>query len=61
MGLNFYYYDGLQPKMRAAIINEHECTIQSWAISIDVLLRVINIDFIISNGNKKLKATCQCG
>ena len=27
MGLNFYYYDGLQPKMRAAIINEHEC---SW-------------------------------
>ena len=25
MGLNFYYYDGLQPKMRAAIINEHEC------------------------------------
>ena len=26
MGLNFYYYDGLQPKMRAAIINEHECS-----------------------------------
>ena len=26
MGLNFYYYDGLQPKMRAGIINEHECT-----------------------------------
>jgi len=26
MGLNFYYYDGLQPKMRAAIINERECT-----------------------------------
>ena len=25
MGLNFYYYDGLQPKMRAGIINEHEC------------------------------------
>ena len=24
-GLNSYYYDGLQPKMRAAIINEHEC------------------------------------
>ena len=26
MGLNFYYNDGLQPKMRAGIINEHECT-----------------------------------
>ena len=25
MGLIFYYYDGLQPKMRAGIINEHEC------------------------------------
>ena len=25
MGLNFYYYDGLQPKLRAGIINEHEC------------------------------------
>ena len=25
MGLNFYHYDGLQPKMRAGIINEHEC------------------------------------
>ena len=28
MGLNFYYYDGLQPKMRAGIINEHECIIK---------------------------------
>ena len=26
IGLNFYYNDGLQPKMRAKIINEHECT-----------------------------------
>ena len=26
MGLNFYYYDGLQPKMSLGIINEHECT-----------------------------------
>ena len=26
MGLDFYYYDGLQPEMRAGIINEHECT-----------------------------------
>ena len=25
MGLNFLHYDGLQPKMRAAIIYEHEC------------------------------------
>ena len=25
MGLNFYYYDGLQPKMSTGIINEHEC------------------------------------
>ena len=23
MGLNFYHYDDLQPKMRAVIINEH--------------------------------------
>ena len=26
MGLDFYYYDGLQPEMRAGIVNEHECT-----------------------------------
>ena len=26
MGLNFDYYDGLQPEMRAGIINEHEST-----------------------------------
>ena len=25
MGLNFQYYDGLQPKIRAGIINEREC------------------------------------
>ena len=25
MGLNFQYYDDLQPKIRAGIINEHEC------------------------------------
>ena len=25
MGLNFYYYDGLQPKTSAGMINEHEC------------------------------------
>ena len=30
MGLNFYYYDGLQPKMRAGIINEHECSGLKW-------------------------------
>ena len=28
MGLNFQYYDGLQPKIRAGIINEHECSTQ---------------------------------
>ena len=27
MGLNFQYYDGLQPKIRAGIINEHECIV----------------------------------
>ena len=26
MGLNFYNYDGLQPKMSAGMIKEHECT-----------------------------------
>ena len=25
MGLNFYHHDGLQPEMRAGIINEHGC------------------------------------
>ena len=25
MRLNFYYYDGLQPEIRAGIINENEC------------------------------------
>ena len=25
MGLNFYYYDGLQPKISAGMIKEHEC------------------------------------
>ena len=28
MGLNFQYYDGLQPKIRAGIINENECMAQ---------------------------------
>ena len=30
MGLNFYYYDGLQPEMGAGIINEHECTLSNF-------------------------------
>ena len=30
MGLNFYYFDGLQPEMRAGIINEHECSLISF-------------------------------
>ena len=25
MGLNFYYYDDLQPKIMVGIIYEHEC------------------------------------
>ena len=25
MGLNFHYHDDLQQKMRAGMINEHEC------------------------------------
>ena len=29
MGLNFQYYDGLQPNIRAGIINEHECKLYS--------------------------------
>ena len=32
MGLNFYYYDGLQPKMSAGIINEHECSCSCWEV-----------------------------
>ena len=32
MELNFQYYDGLQPKIRAGIINEHECTTSSWKL-----------------------------
>ena len=33
MGLNIQYYDGLQPKIRAGIINEHECRYQVSSIS----------------------------
>ena len=29
MGLNFHYYDGLQPKMSAGMIKEHECNSQT--------------------------------
>ena len=29
MGLNLYYHDGLQPKMSAEMIKEHECIIIS--------------------------------
>ena len=32
MGLNFQYYDGLQPKIRAGIINEHECIVNQDAL-----------------------------
>ena len=34
MGLNFQYYDGLQPKIRAGIINEYECM---WLKNHDIL------------------------
>ena len=30
MGLNFQYYDGLEPKIGAGIINEHECTLDEF-------------------------------
>ena len=36
MGLNYYYDDGLQQKMSAGIINEHECSAQEsdfWDLS----------------------------
>ena len=33
MGLNFYNYDSLQPKMRAAIINEHECILENRTVT----------------------------
>ena len=36
MGLNFYYFECLQPKMRAGIINEHECTFTN-SIRVEVL------------------------
>ena len=36
MGLNFYYYDGLQPEIRAGIINEHECT---WSRILEISSR----------------------
>ena len=32
-GTQFFYYDGLQPKMRAGMINEHECTY--WSLKKD--------------------------
>ena len=42
MGLNFYYYDGLQPEMSAGIINEHECrlTSTSWSLYLQVYFPV---------------------
>ena len=68
MGLNFYYYDGLQPKIRAGIINEHECmefkcdslieillrlsTAKYWSESLLISVRIAVLD--ISNDQKKL-------
>ena len=34
MGLTFYYCDGLQPKMSAGIINEHECSTNKGIITL---------------------------
>ena len=36
MGLNFYYYDGLQPKMSAGMIKLHECIFEWNLKRIDV-------------------------
>ena len=41
MGLNFQYYDGLQPKIRVGIINEHECNGLS---TLDVATLYMNLD-----------------
>ena len=46
MGLNFYYYDGLQPKMRAAIINEHECN-EKLPVRNDIIKLIIFIVWIL--------------
>ena len=43
MGLNFQYYDGLQPKIRAGIINEHECKI-IYFLSEDQAKAVMRVD-----------------
>ena len=43
MGLNFYYYDGLQPEMRAGIINEHECSTNAHQLSILFSLQLVSI------------------
>ena len=51
MGLNFQYYDGLQPKLRAGIINEHECKYMILGVN-KIFLK--SRFFLISNTRKSL-------
>ena len=47
MGLNSYYYDGLQPKMRAGIINEHECNKSIVLLKFaGIVLRLLNTGIV---------------
>ena len=43
MGLNSYYYDGLQPKMSAGIINEHECMYCAKAYCLNIRYDVCTV------------------
>ena len=44
MGLNFQYHDGLQPKIRAGIINEHECNrIEACQDTLEDVFRSVSI------------------
>ena len=54
MGLNFYYYDGLQPKMSPGIINEHECRNSKLYIlrNCDVSIIVLNFPTLHRNQKK---------
>ena len=61
MGLNFYHYDGLQPKMRAGIINEHECTlifcqaIIGWHFCSLILLDFLSQEKLTQKGHNLLR------
>ena len=51
MGLNFQYNDGLQPKIRAGIINEHECSqiliIAQTSKALDLLLKQSPLGIVV--------------